>query len=72
MLFHVLGVDYPVVYVSLDERQRSQEVVHAPLEGLRCIPQPQWHEEELEESEGCRDSSLRDVALWGEKVKNGH
>ena len=38
-----------------------ESLVHKPLEGLGCIPQPKGHLLEFKKSKGCGDASLRNV-----------
>ena len=38
-----------------------ENLVHKPLEGLGCIPQPKGHLLEFKKSKGCDDAGLRNV-----------
>ena len=44
-------------------RQISKDRIHHPLEGVPCIPESEWHAQELKHPEWCDDRCLADVFL---------
>ena len=50
-----------VVIVGKDKGDIPKDRIHEPLKGLGRIPQPEWHLDELEQSEGSGDGRLADM-----------
>ena len=55
------GGNQDVIEVHKEVRDVSKDGVHHELEVLACILESEWHEQELEEPDGCDDCSLMDV-----------
>ena len=55
------GGDQDVIEVPEDVRDVSKDGIHHVLEVLACVLESKWHEQELEETEGCDDCGLVDV-----------
>lgn len=52
-----------VVNVHVTEMQSAYHLIHKPLEGLGCVPEPKRHAQELKKSEGSGYGSLGDILL---------